>query len=186
DGIGSTELLHIFISNTLDDQVAGSSGRGVPGYEAELRGDDEQVIDDADTPGYLHVRGRSAATGYWQRPDATAAAFLADGWVRTGDVYTRSADGHWSVLGGNNDMIKAGGIWVSPAEVENVLIGHESVREAAVVGSRDAAGLETVVAFVVPAAGAAPDADELQRYCRASMAAFKRPRTILVIDDLPK
>ncbi len=186
DGIGSTELLHIFISNSLTEQVPGSSGRIVPGYRAELRDDEGEVIAQPDTPGYLHVQGRSAAVGYWQRPDATAAAFGGDGWVRTGDVYTRSADDHWTFLGRNNDMIKAGGIWVSPAEVENALIGHPSVLEAAVVGSRDSAGLETVVAFVVPAAGHQPDPAQLEAHCRAEIAAFKRPRQIHVVDALPK
>jgi len=186
DGIGSTELLHIFISNRLDDQVGGSSGLVVPGYAAELRDDAGTRVAEVDTPGYLHVKGDSAAIGYWQRPEATAAAFLAHAWVRTGDVYTRSADDHWTFLGRNNDMIKAGGIWVSPAEVENALIGHETVLEVAVVGGRDDAGLETVVAFVVPAAGQTPDATELEQHCRAQMPAFKRPRRIIVVDELPK
>jgi benzoate-CoA ligase family protein len=185
DGIGSTELLHIFISNTLDQQVPGSSGWVVPGYAAELRDDDDRVVTDPDTPGYLYVSGPSAATGYWQRPDASAAAFR-DGWVRTGDVYVRSADDHWTFLGRNNDMIKAGGIWVSPAEVESALIEHDSVLEVAVVGARDEPGLETVVAFVVPAAGATPDAEVLEQHCRARMPAFKRPRQVIVVDQLPK
>jgi benzoate-CoA ligase family protein len=186
DGIGSTELLHIFISNTLEEQTGGTSGRVVPGYEAELRGDADEVVDDAGVPGYLHVRGESAAAGYWRRPEETAAAFRADGWVRTGDVYTRDAAGTWTFLGRNNDMIKAGGIWVSPAEVENALVGHETVREAAVVGARDDDGLEMVVAFVVPATGSTCDPAQLLDHCRGTIAAFKRPRRIIVVDDLPK
>lgn len=185
DGIGSTELLHIFISNTLERQEPGSSGWMVPGYEAELRDDDGKVIDAPDTPGYLHVRGTSAAIGYWQRPDATATAFC-DGWVRTGDVYVRSTSDHWTFLGRNNDMIKAGGIWVSPAEVEATLIEHPTVLEAAVVGAHDPQGLETVVAFVVPASGSTPDAGVLEQHCRDRLAAFKRPRRVIVVDELPK
>ncbi len=185
DGIGSTELLHIFISNTVQKQTSGSSGEVVPGYVAELRDDDDNPVSDVDTPGYLHVKGPSAAAGYWQKPEATAQAFR-DGWVRTGDVYTRSVDDTWTFLGRNTDMIKAGGIWVSPAEVENVLIEHESVLEAAVVGGRDEQGLEQTVAFVLPASGTAPDADELIQHCRDRMAAFKRPRRIIVVDELPK
>jgi benzoate-CoA ligase len=185
DGIGSTELLHIFISNTLDRQVPGSSGRVVPGYAAELRDADDGIVSDADTPGYLYVRGPSTATGYHRRPEATAIAFR-DSWVRTGDVYVRSADDHWTFLGRNNDMIKAGGIWVSPAEVESTLIEHESVLEVAVVGARDERGLETVVAFVVPAAGATPDPAALERHCRDRMESFKRPRRVIVVDELPK
>ena len=185
DGIGSTELLHIFISNTLEHQSPGSSGRVVPGYEAQLRDDADTLITEPDTPGYLHVRGDSAASGYWQKPDATAEAFR-DGWVRTGDVYTRSADGVWTFLGRNSDMIKAGGIWVSPAEVESALIEHPTVLEAAVVGDRDEKGLETVVAFVVPSSGAVPDPAELETHCRARMASFKRPRRIIVVDEFSK
>ena len=185
DGIGSTELLHIFISNTLDEQVPGSSGHVVAGYEAELRDDNDNVVNEPDTPGYLHVRGPSAAIGYWQRPEATTAAFR-DGWVRTGDVYNRATAGHWTFLGRNNDMIKAGGIWVSPAEVESALIEHASVLEAAVVGARDDQGLETVVAFVVPATGASINTALLEQHCRNRMAAFKRPRQIHVVDEFPK
>ena len=132
------------------------------------------------------MRGPSVATGYWQRPEATAAAFLADGWLRTGDVYTRSADDAWTFLGRNNDMIKAGGIWVSPAEVESVLIEHPDVLEAAVVGGRDEAGLETVVAFVVPRSGRTIDEAAIDAHCRSRMAAFKRPRQLVVVDQLPR
>lgn len=185
DGIGSTELLHIFISNTLERQTPGASGVVVPGYAAELRDDAGSVVAAPDTPGYLHVRGPSAAVGYHERPEATAAAFDG-GWVRTGDVYVRSADDTWTFLGRNNDMIKAGGIWVSPAEVESVLVEHVDVLEAAVVGARDADGLEEVVAFVVPASGRTPDPETLERHCRDRMAAFKRPRRIVIVDELPK
>ncbi|MEM9133922.1 MAG: benzoate-CoA ligase family protein [Actinomycetota bacterium] len=185
DGIGSTELLHIFISNTIESQSPGSSGTIVPGYLAELRDDSGAVVTEPDTPGFLHVQGPSAAVGYHERPDATAAAFV-DGWVRTGDVYTRAADDTWTFLGRNNDMIKAGGIWVSPAEVESTLIEHPDVLEVAVVGDRSAEGLEEVVAFVVAAAGAEPDAAELEDYCRSKMASFKRPRRILIVPSLPR
>ena len=186
DGIGSTEALHIFLSNRLDDQRPGTSGWPVPGYEAQLLDDNGVEVVAPDTPGYLQVRGPSMATGYWQRPDATAAAFLADGWLRTGDVYTRSADDAWTFLGRNNDMIKAGGIWVSPAEVESVLIEHPDVLEAAVVGARDESGLETVVAFVVPRAGRVIDETAIESHCRSRMAAFKRPRQLVVVDQLPR
>jgi benzoate-CoA ligase family protein len=185
DGIGSTEALHIFISNTLDSQRPGTSGRVVPGYTARLTGDDGNDVADPEVPGFLHVRGPSNASGYWQREDATAAAFH-DGWLRTGDVYTRSADDHWTFLGRNSDMIKAGGIWVSPAEVESVLVSHPDILEAAVVGSRNAHGLEEVVAFVVPRSGHDIDSDGVDAYCRDLMASFKRPRRLYVVDTLPK
>jgi benzoate-CoA ligase family protein len=186
DGIGSTEALHIFISNTLDHQEPGTSGVVVPGYELQLRDEDGNVVDAADTPAYLHVRGDSIADGYWQRPEATAAAFLPEGWLRTGDVYVRTEAGYWMFLGRNSDMIKAGGIWVSPAEVESVLIEHDTVLEAAVVGARNDDGLEMTVAFVVAASGQSIDAVVLEQHCRDRMAAFKRPRQIVVVDELPK
>lgn len=186
DGIGSTEALHIFISNTLDHQEPGSSGIAVPGYELQLRDDDGNVVDEPDTPAYLHVRGDSTATGYWERPEATAAAFLDDGWLRTGDVYVRSEAGYYTFLGRNSDMIKAGGIWVSPAEVESALIEHDSVLEAAVVGARNDEGLETAVAFVVAASGQTIDPAVLEQHCRDRMAAFKRPRQIIEVDEMPK
>ncbi len=185
DGIGSTEALHIFCSNHPGQVRAGTSGRPVQGYALELRAEDGAVIDEADRPGSLWVRGASVAAGYWQRPDVTAATFV-DGWLRTGDFYSRSADGYWRFVGRNSDMIKAGGIWVSPAEVESVLVEHEDVLEAAVVGGRDASGLEAVVAFVVPRAGRAIDIAGVGSHCRERMAAFKRPRQIVVVDGLPK
>jgi len=186
DGIGSTEALHIFVSNTLAAQAAGSSGWPVPGYEVKLLGDDDIEITDGDTPGYLHVRGPSTALGYWQRPEATAAAFRDGGWLRTGDVYVRSESDTWTFLGRNNDMIKAGGIWVSPAEVESTLVTHPSVLEAAVVGSRNDLGLEETVAFVVPRVGVTIDPQAIDAHCREHMATYKRPRRIVVVDDLPK
>jgi benzoate-CoA ligase len=186
DGIGSTEALHIFISNTLTAQSPGSSGWVVPGYEAKLLADDDREVTEPDTPGYLHVRGPSTARGYWRREEATTAAFRPDGWLRTGDVYTRSADDAWTFLGRNSDMIKAGGIWVSPAEVESTLVTHPDVLEAAVVGARSGQGLEETVAFVVPRAGHAIETADLDTHCREHMATFKRPRRILVVDELPK
>jgi benzoate-CoA ligase family protein len=185
DGIGSTEALHIFLSNTLDSQRPGSSGRAVPGYSARICDDDGADVDAADTPGYLHVRGPSIASGYWKRDDATAAAFH-DGWLRTGDVYTRSSDDNWTFLGRNSDMIKAGGIWVSPAEVESALVSHSDILEAAVVGARNRDGLEEVVAFVVPRAGCVIDTDDIDAHCRNLMASFKRPRRLFVVDNLPR
>ena len=186
DGIGSTEVLHIFISNRLEAQRPGTSGWVVPGYEAVLLDEQGEEVIEADTPGYLHVRGPSTATGYWQRPDASALAFRSDGWVRTGDVYTRSADGCWTFLGRNNDMIKAGGIWVSPAEVEAALVAHPDVLEAAVVGARSAEGLEQTVSFVVARAGHEIDPEALIAHCRQHMAAYKRPARVIPIDELPK
>ena len=185
DGLGSTEALHIFISNTLDEQHPGSSGRVVPGYSAKLLDDDGNLVTMPDTPGYLHVQGPSVMSGYWNRADVTAAT-LVDGWLRTGDVYVRDADDHWTFLGRNSDMIKAGGIWVSPAEVEAALISHPDVLEAAVVGSHNSEGLEQTVAFVVPAAGCTIDPAAIDAHCRSLIAAFKRPKQLFVVNELPK
>jgi benzoate-CoA ligase family protein len=185
DGIGTTEALHIFLSNTKGAERPGTSGTLVPGYDARLVDEAGQEVAAPDTPGYLHVRGPSLASGYWARDAATEAAFRGE-WLVTGDVYSRSGDGYWTFLGRNNDMIKAGGVWVSPAEVESVLVEHPDVLEAAVVGGRDAAGLEVTVAFLVPRAGHEIDAAGIEAHCRERMAAFKRPRRIEVVDALPK
>jgi len=185
DGIGSTEALHIFCSNHPGDVRPGWTGRPVAGYELRLLDDAGAEITEADTPGALWVRGDSVADGYWQRPDLTASTFV-DGWLRTGDVYQRSEDGYYRFVGRNSDMIKAGGIWVSPAEVESVLVEHEDVLEAAVVGGWNANGLEVTVAFVVPSQGRMLDPVALDTHCRARMAAFKRPKEIHIVTELPK
>ncbi|MDQ2725040.1 MAG: benzoate-CoA ligase family protein [Actinomycetota bacterium] len=185
DGIGTTEALHIFCSNHPGDIRPGSTGRPVAGYECKLLGEDGAEVTAANTPGFLQVRGASIALGYWGRPEATAMAFV-EGWLRTGDVYTRDAEGYYAYFGRNNDLIKPGGIWVSPAEVEAALMIHDDVLEAAVVGQRDTDGLEISVAFVVARAGRSIDPDALLLHCRARMAAFKRPRRIVVVDELPK
>ena len=185
DGIGSTEALHIFCSNHPGQVRPGSTGRPVAGYDLRLTDDTGEVITDAEATGSLWVRGASVTTGYWRRPEVNAATFV-DGWCRTGDVYRRDAEGYYWVVGRNSDMIKAGGIWVAPAEVEAVLLEHPAVLEAAVVGGRTGDGLEQVVAFVVPASGHRVDGAELLGHCRERMAAFKRPRTIHVLDALPK
>jgi benzoate-CoA ligase family protein len=185
DGIGSTEALHIFVSNHRGAERPGTSGTPVAGYEVKLLDEQDAEVTEPDAPGYLHVRGESIATGYWCRTAATRAAFRGD-WLRTGDVYTRSADGYLTFLGRNNDMIKAGGIWVAPAEVEAALVEHPDVAEAAVVGSRNPAGLEEVVAFVVARPGHAIDTASIDEHCRSRMASFKRPRRIVVVESLPK
>jgi benzoate-CoA ligase family protein len=185
DGIGTTEALHIFLSNAKGAERPGTSGKPVPGYETRLVDDAGNAVIAADTPGYLQVRGPSLATGYWCR-DAASRAALQGEWLATGDVYTVSGDGYWTFLGRNNDMIKAGGIWVSPAEVEAVLVEHPAVLEAAVVGTRDDDGLETVVAFLVPRHGSTIDERSIEAHCRERMAAFKRPRRLVVVDELPK
>ena len=184
DGLGSTEALHIFISNQPGAVRPGTSGTVVPGYEARLVDDQGEPVADGQ-PGRLLVRGDSIATGYWCRVATTRQVFAGE-WLRTGDTYVRSEDGFYTCLGRTNDMIKAGGIWVSPTEVEARIVQHESVAECAVVGHRDADGLEEVVACVVPMPGTAVDGDQLIAFCREGLAAFKRPRQVLVLEGLPK
>ena len=184
DGIGSTEALHIFLSNHAGDVRPGTSGTPVSGYDVELRDETGRAVTDGE-PGALFVRGASLATGYWARTDATREVFQGE-WLRTGDTYVRSADGYYTCLGRSNDLLKAGGIWVSPAEVEERLLQHPAVAEAVVIGVPDSNELDKPVAFVVPVAGEQLDEAALVAWCREGLAAFKRPRAVVVVDEIPK
>jgi acyl-coenzyme A synthetase/AMP-(fatty) acid ligase len=161
----------------------GSSGVPVPGYEVQLRNDAGTVIEDAGRPGTLHLRGSSLAVGYWCRTETTRHVFQGE-WLCTGDAYVRNDDGTYSCLGRTCDMLKAGGIWVSPAEVEERLLQHPDVLEAAVVAAPDESGLDKPVACVVTRTEVASDA--LIDWCRSGLAAFKRPRAVVSMDELPK
>ncbi|WP_082399104.1 MULTISPECIES: benzoate-CoA ligase family protein [unclassified Pseudonocardia] len=186
DGIGSTEALHIFISNRPGEVVPGSSGFPVPGYEVELRRPDGSVITEPGEQGMLFVAGDSVCTGYWCRTEVNRLVFQGR-WMRTGDQYVRNADGSWTCLGRADDVLKVGGIWVSPGEVETRLLEHPGLAEAVVVGVPDADGLDKPVAFVVPRdAAAAPSSDELVAFCRDGLASFKRPRVVVAVTELPK
>ncbi len=184
DGIGTTEALHIFVSNRPDDVRPGTSGRVVPGYRTRLVDDAGNPVPSGET-GHLLVAGESVATGYWCRTEVTRRTFQGE-WLRTGDVYACSDDGVHTYAGRSDDMIKAGGIWVSPAEVEATLIQHPDVLEAAVVGRRNSSGVAEPAAFVVPLPGRAPAADELVAFCRERLASFKRPRQVVFVEELPK
>lgn len=186
DGIGSTEALHIFLSNRAGAVVPGSSGTPVAGYDVALRDETTgQPVQDGE-PGSLYLRGPSLATGYWCRTETTRAVFQGE-WLRTGDTYVKEADtGAYRCLGRSDDMIKAGGIWVSPTEVEGRLLEHPSVAEVAVVGVPDDAGLVKPVAYVVAATGRDVDPAELDTFCRDRLAAFKRPRKVVVVSEIPK
>jgi benzoate-CoA ligase family protein len=178
DGIGSTEIGYIAISNAADDVTPGSSGRIIPGYEARVVDADGE---DA-TEGTLWIRGGSTALGYHDRPDAMAATFR-DGWVVTGDRY-RVVDGRYFHLGRDDDMLRVGAQWVSPLEVESVLLSHPGVAECAVVGRADAEGLVKVCAYVVLRDGT--PLSELEDVCAERLARHKRPRWIQAVGDLPK
>jgi benzoate-CoA ligase family protein len=185
DGIGMTEMLHIFLSNRPGHVHPGTTGIAVPGYELRLLDDATgQPVPDG-TPGTLYVCGESAATGYWARYDASRQVFQGE-WLRTGDTYVRDADGYYECLGRTGDMIKGSGIWVSPMEVEARLLSHPAVAQAVVVGAADTDGLEKPVACVILAADAAPVTEaELIEHCRKGLPSFKRPRAVVFTDSFP-
>lgn len=183
DGIGSTEMTHIFISNRRGAAVPGTSGTPVGGHRLRLLDDDGIEVDEGQ-PGQLWVSGDAAATGYWCRTEQTRATFAGE-WVRTGDVYSRDAQGFYRHLGRRDDMLKVGGEWLSPGEVEDVLLSHPAVVEAAVVGATDSDGLTRAVAFVVAAPGGV-EAQTVVELCRGQLAGYKRPRRVVVLDALPK
>jgi benzoate-CoA ligase family protein len=182
DGIGSTEALHIFLSNSPGDIHPGTTGRAVPGYELQLRDTAGGLVPQGQ-PGTLHVRGESIALGYWRRTAASRQVFVGE-WLNTGDTYVLNDEGYYACLGRSNDMIKAGGIWVTPSEVESRLLEHPLVIEAAVVGLLDADGLVKPVACVVTHSPATQE--ELIHWCRQELAHFKCPRAVLFVDELPK
>jgi benzoate-CoA ligase family protein len=187
DGIGSTELLHIFLSNRHGDVRYGTSGRPVPGYDIELRGDDGAPVADG-VEGALWVRGPSACAGYWNQREKSLATFHGP-WTRTGDRYTRDADGTYTYGGRADDMLKVGGIWVSPFEVESALGAHADVLECAVIGAADADELVKPKAFVVlkdPSRAGDALADELKLFVKQSLAPYKYPRWIEFVGELPK
>jgi len=182
DGIGSTEALHIFLSNRPGDIRPGTTGLPVPGYQLQLRDVDGQLVPRGQS-GTLHVRGESIAQGYWRRTEASRQVFVGE-WLNTGDTYMQDKDGYYICLGRSNDMIKAGGIWVTPSEVESRLLEHPHVAEAAVVGLTDANGLVKPVACVVTQGLVTPD--ELIAWCRDELAHFKCPRAVVFVGELPK
>jgi len=187
DGIGSTEMLHIFLSNTDDVLHYGTSGIAVPGYELRIVEPDGTATPDGE-PGELWVAGPSAAAGYWNQAQKSAATFR-DGWTCTGDKYIREPNGTYRYCGRTDDMFKTGGIWVSPFEVEAALAGHEAVLEAAVVGRADTEDLVKPRAFVVLKEGKVATAAltaELQAFVKVKVGAWKYPRWIEYCDDLPK
>jgi benzoate-CoA ligase family protein len=187
DGIGSTEMLHIYISNRPGCVRPGGSGVPVPGYEVRIT--DEQGLDlQAGQVGDLWVRGGSAATHYWNRPELTAER-MREGWFFSGDKYRVDTDGYYWYAGRSDDMFRVAGEWVSPIEVEAALIGHAAVLESAVVAHRDEDGLLKPHAFVAlkqPELASAALADELRQFARLSLAGYKCPRRIEFMEELPK
>ena len=202
DGIGSTEALHIFISNAPGEVKPGSTGRVVPGYEARIVSEDGAEDDAEDgavaapgEAGQLEIRGDSTTPGYWNRPELEGRT-IVDGWLRTGDQYVRDAEGWFHYQGRADDMMKVGGIWCSPFDIEARLMEHPSVLEAAVVGRKDDHGLVKPEAHVVlseplrETAGAPPAADtlraELVAHCQEGLPRYMYPRWIRFAAELPK
>ena len=186
DGVGSTELLHIFLSNAPGDVDYGTSGTAVPGYTLRLANDAGHNVKTGDI-GELLVNAPSAADGYWNQRAKSRATF-AGNWTHTGDKYFQRPDGRYIYCGRTDDMFKVSGIWVSPFEVEQALITHPSVLEAAVVSARDADDLEKPKAFVVLDNTDPGDelAAKLQAHVKATVGKWKYPRWIEFVDDLPK
>ena len=187
DGIGSTEMLHIFLSNRPDDVRYGTTGKPVPGYQL-------RIVDDHGTPvppgetGELQIAGPTSAAAYWNNREKTRATFQGM-WTRSGDKYSQDADGYFVYAGRSDDMLKVSGLYVSPIEVEASLITHESVLEAAVVGREDDDRLTKPMAFVVlkPGHAATPELTEsLKAHVKSRLAPYKYPRWFAFVDDLPK
>jgi benzoate-CoA ligase len=184
DGIGSTEMLHIFLSNRPDRVRYGTTGWPVPGYEVELRGDEGQPVPDGE-PGDLYIHGPSAAMLYWGNRQKTRDTFQG-GWTKSGDKYVRNGDGTYTYSGRSDDMLKVSGIYVSPFEVEATLVQHPAVLEAAVIGKEDAEGLVKTKAFVVLKNGGAATEEELKAFVKDRLAPYKYPRFIEFVGELPK
>lgn len=187
DGIGSTEILHIFLSNRPGRVKPGSSGQLVPGYQAKIVDDDGNEVPTGEV-GNLLIKGDSIAAYYWNKHEKTKATIMGD-WIATGDKYHRDEDGYYWYAGRSDDMIKAGGIWVSPVEVENTIIEHPAVLECGVIGAMDKDELVKPKAFVVLREGIQPSpelARELQDFVKMRIAPYKYPRWIEFVPELPK
>jgi benzoate-CoA ligase len=187
DGIGTTEILHIFLSNRPGQVRPGSTGLPVPGYEASVVDDEGRPVPRGEV-GNLRVRGDSTMAYYWNKHEKTKQALFGE-WIQTGDKYYQDADGYFWYCGRSDDMLKVGGIWVSPVEVENTLVAHPAVLEAAVVGKEDTDKLVKPQAYVVLKDTYTRSAEleaELKQFVKDKIAPYKYPRWIDFVPDLPK
>ena len=187
DGIGSTEILHIFISNRAKEVRAGSSGKIVPGYDAKIADEEDSELPQGEV-GNLLIRGDSICAYYWNKHAKTKETIVGE-WIRTGDKYMMDKDGYLWYQGRSDDMLKAGGIWVSPVEVEGTLMSHPAVLECAVIGLMDKDELVKPKAFVILKQGCAPSLEleaELKAFVKDKIAAYKYPRWIEFVGELPK
>ncbi len=184
DGIGSTEMLHIFLSNIPGEVRYGTTGWPVAGYQIELRGENGSQVPDGETAD-LYIQGPSAALMYWNNREKTRDTFQG-AWTKSGDKYVKNADGSYTYSGRSDDMLKVSGIYVSPFEVEATLVQHSAVLEAAVIGKEDAEGLTKTKAFVVLKTGHTATEDELKAFVKERLAPYKYPRFIEFVSELPK
>ncbi len=184
DGIGSTEMLHVFLSNRPGDVRYGTTGKPVPGYQVELRGEDGRPVADGEI-GDLFIQGPSAALMYWNNRNKSRDTFQGV-WTKSGDKYTRDADGYYTYSGRNDDMLKVSGIYVSPFEVEATVMQHPAVLECAVIGKTDSDGLVKTKAFVVLKAGQTLSEEEVKAFVKERLAPYKYPRFVEFLAELPK
>jgi benzoate-CoA ligase len=185
DGIGSTEMLHVFLSNRPGDVRYGTTGKAVPGYDVQLRHEDGSVVTGNDEIGDLYIQGPSSALMYWNNRDKTRDTFQGV-WTKSGDKYTRDADGYYTYAGRNDDMLKVSGIYVSPFEVESTLVQHPAILEAAVIGKEDTDGLTKTKAFIVLKSGQNLTPEEVKAFVKERLAPYKYPRFIEFVSELPK
>jgi acyl-coenzyme A synthetase/AMP-(fatty) acid ligase len=188
EGLGSSEVLHIYLSNSAEAKKLGSAGKRVPGYEIALRDSDGRDVSD-DQEGILWVRGDSNAPCYWNRPDKTAETMREGGWIYTGDRFVRDAEGFYFFRGRADDLVKISGQWVYPLEVELCLANHPMVRECAVLAAEGVDRLTILKAFVVLSDGVSGSVDttqKLQDYVKGRLLPYKYPRVVTYLDDLPK
>ena len=185
DGLGTAEMWHVFVTNTVDDVRPGTLGKPVAGFDVRVRDADGQDLPDGEV-GRLWVAGDSRAIGYWQDMPQTMEAFRGE-WFAASDLVSRDVDGYIHYVGRADDAMKVGGKWLLPAEVESCLLGHPEVAEAAVVGAPDDSGLTKPVAFVVPAAADGEDLeDRLVEHTLRELEPYKRPRQVVIVDTLPR
>jgi len=187
DGIGSAEMFHIYISNRIGDVKEGSLGKLVPGYTARIVDPDGREVPTGEL-GTLHINGDSRMVGYFQDNDKSRRTVMGE-WVNTGDQFRVDADGYFWYEGRADDMLKVGGIWVSPMEIENVLLQHAAVKECAVVPYKDAAGLVLPRAYVVVREGNVGNtalSETLINFTKERLAHYKAPRDIRYLDALPR
>lgn len=187
DGIGSTEALHIFISNRIGDVKIGSSGKIVPGFDAKIVDQEGEELP-ANEVGDLVIRGDCIAHGYWNLHEQNKKKFIGE-WLYTGDKYYKDEEGYYWYCGRSDDMLKVGGIWVSPIEIENCLLQHDDVLEVAVIGVEKDDALVVPKAFVVlknGVEGSEEKKDELKDFVKQRLAHYKYPRIIEFVDELPK